>query len=475
MPNLLARLRRDRTKSLLATTTLPASPELPIAPAPAPSPEATLSSVQIPPLERKIHPDLDSLVANYIPPVASSTTTHDPAAQDSSSTSPFTTPLRPSTRRHSIDGTTPSSRPQQTDTHLDVLPELPVPLPFTAQPQPPTRARRLITRLTGRSPTPPSSMRTVATSSTAVEWSTFGRRTSDTNDTRPHLTDFGRGSPAPSQATSLSHSLSQSQSPSQVNLGTPSTTSQQLEDSVTYSNNGHDRQHTPGSDIPSPSSGFTFGSQGRASGRASTSVSPPPPMPPLDHPAFRGPASAFAPPPQSQSQIQLPQPPQRLELVKERHSRSSASLPLMHSTSRRKRLQRGNGERAKAQDIFAPSPSPSRQASARRASTDSAQGRGGSWDAHTSREVVFLALGGAGNIGDEGMRSGLPTLRNQFEVPILGKFDARAKRVVSINSRYLSPHLRGLLTIFVCALCREGLRARPSWSRPLYGLRCKNR
>ncbi|KAJ7776760.1 hypothetical protein DFH07DRAFT_29527 [Mycena maculata] len=420
MENLLARFRRRRTKSLSGPSALtPAGPTT-LAPAP---PQLANTEVESPPLERKIHPDLDSLVTNWTrpAPVASAS---DPSGT-SSTPAPFSTALRPSTRRHSVDGANP--RTTRTDTHLDDLPELPVPIPFTAQPQPPpTRARRLITRLTGSS-TPPSSTTNVARALTPVGWSTFGRRTNNDNagdNIRPHLTDFGergRGSPAPSQGTSLSLSHSFSPSPSsQVNLGTPSTTSQQLDDSATHSNSGHGHQATtPGSELPSPSSGFTFGSHGRP-GRASSS-SPPPPMPSLDHPAFRGTTRT----PQSSQSPQSQQP------VRERHPRSSSSLPSMHSTSRRKRFRGGPGDRTKAQDIFA---SRSRPGSVRRrasAEFDTGQVTAQSWETSVGREVVFLALdaGGSEKESKFGRSSG-----DQAESGPDFKFDARAKRVGGSSS-----------------------------------------
>ncbi|KAJ7082964.1 hypothetical protein C8R44DRAFT_58110 [Mycena epipterygia] len=451
MANLLARFRRGRTKSLSATPALTSpGPTLPATPAPAPI-QPTVPVAQISPLERKIHPDLDSLVADWTPPPAPVpvASVSDPA-NSSSIPAPFPTALRPSTRRHSVDGTTPVLRPPQTDTHLDDLPELPVPIPFTAQPQPPTRARRLITRITGSS-TPPSSTTNV-TRTTGAGWSTFGRRANRNNegdDGQPHLTEFGergRGSPAPSQGASVSrsHSFSRSRSPSQVNLGTPSTTSQQLDESVTYSNSGHGHPSTPASDLPSPASpasGFTFGSQGRASGRASTSASPPPPMPPLDHPAFR--STGGFPPSAFPSQVQLPQ---RLQ---ERHQRSSSSLPSMHSASRRKRFRGVMGDRAKAQDIFGSlsrPPSARRRASAEFSSSQTAS-TGRSWEANVS--PVFLALGASGGSeGDDklvkpGKEASGPDDLRDF------KFDTRAKRVVCPSNPIFSLHLHWSLTLFV--------------------------
>ncbi|KAJ7465064.1 hypothetical protein FB451DRAFT_428775 [Mycena latifolia] len=419
MANLLARFKRGRTQSLTAASALTSpGPTLPNTPAAAPAPapiQPAVAAVQSPPLERKIHPDLDSLVANWTPPVARASDAA--SASGSSPPDPFPTPLRPSTRRHSIDGAVPVLPPPQAQSHLDDLPELPVPIPFTAQPQPPTRTRRLLTRLT-RSPSPRTSTINVATPVPAVGWSTFGRRAHNSggNDTRPHLTDFGelgRGSPAPSQGTSISHSqsFSPSRSASQVNLGTPSTTSQHLDDSVSGHGHGHHGQATPGSDLPSPASGFTFGSQSRVSGRTSAPASPPPPMPPLDHPAFHGMSS--------QSPTPLPGHLQRRDRDKERHPRSSSSLPSMHSMSRRKRARGGGGDRTKVQDIFA---SLSRPGSARRrASAEFAT-------PPAEVEVVVLPLGGGhSRIGDEDDKREVPgsDLRGgDF------KFDARAKRVV---------------------------------------------
>ncbi|KAF7365607.1 hypothetical protein MVEN_00434200 [Mycena venus] len=442
MANILARFRRGRTNSLSGPSVL--TPTLATTPAAAPLPTQPTAPEEAPssPLERKIHPDLDSLVANWTPPVASSRSQSDPVTAVSetvpSSPPPFSTALRPSTRRHSIDGVTPVLRPPQTDTHLEDLPEVSVPIPFTAQPQPPTRTQRLLTRLTGAA-SPPSSSTNLATTSTAVGWSTFGRKAKNGGDNnRPHLTEFGeqgRGSPAPSHGTSLSRSVSQSRSPSQVNLGTPSTTSQQLEDSVSTS--GHGRPMTPGSDLPSPSSGFTFGSQGRMSGRASASGSPAPPMPPLDHPAFRGMGRT----PHSASQSQTPSQVQLPPLLREARPRSSSSLPSMHSTSRRKRQGGTGGDRAKAQDIFASLRRP--RSARRRASAEFSSGQ-------ASTTPVFLALGASGGGERDGSRSkpGTPTnLKDQIG-PDSGdlrsgdtdgdfKFDARVKRVAGSSDTQL--------------------------------------
>ncbi|KAF8194302.1 hypothetical protein K438DRAFT_816133 [Mycena galopus ATCC 62051] len=422
MANILARFRRGRTTSLAGTPALtPPGPTLPTIPAPAP----TVPQAQSPPLEGKIHPDLDSLVANWSPPVdhvSSATSAPEPASP------PFSTALRPSTRRHSIDGVTPVFRPPPSDTNLEGLPEVSVPIPFTAQAQPSTRTRRLITRLTGAS-SPPSSSTNLATTSVAG-WSTFGRRAKKGGDSsRPHLTEFGergRGSPAPSQGTSVSHShsVSQSRSPSQVNLGTPSTTSQQLDDSVSNSDHGHPTASA--SELPSPSSGFTFGSQHRLSARGEGS--PVPPMPPLDHPAFRGPGkiphSTSASRSHTPSQLQLPQLPREA-----RRPRSSSSLPSMHSTSRRKR-QAGANSRAKAQDVFA---SLLRPGSARRRSS-AEFGSSQVSPAPGSHDVVFLALAASGE--REGKRTNLTDQIGPESGDLCGgdfKFDTRAERVLTLS------------------------------------------
>ncbi|KAJ6449614.1 hypothetical protein C8R47DRAFT_337754 [Mycena vitilis] len=431
MANILARFGRGRTKSMSGASALtPPGPTLPTAPA-APATQPGGAGVQSAPLERKIHPDLDSLVANWTPPpVQPSPSGGEPAsssAPEQPSSAPlFSTALRPSTRRHSIDGVVPVLRPRHTDTQLDGLPELPVPVPFAAQAQQPTRTQRLITRLTGAS-TPPSSMPDLATTSATAGWSTFGRGAKKTRgDTgRPHLTDFGefgRGSPAPSRGTSVSRSVSQSRSHSQVNLGTPSTMSQQLDESATYSNSGHEHPMTPASDLASPSSGFTFGSRDRVSGRPSTaaSVSPPPPMPPLDHPAFRG-SSQSAYQSQSPSQVQLPQ------LFAAGHARSSSSLPSMPSSSRRKRFRGGIGDRTKAQDIFASLRRPG--SARRRASAEFSSSRG-----TQDREVVFLALSAGGGREEKPDSANLKDTFGPGGDSRGGngdfKFDARPKRVV---------------------------------------------
>ncbi|KAJ7258738.1 hypothetical protein B0H12DRAFT_434564 [Mycena haematopus] len=158
MANILARFRRGRTRSLSGTSALTSSgPTLPTsAPAPTqstePQTQSTEPQAQSPPLERKIHPDLDSLVADWTPPAEPASSTSSPP--EPISPAPFPTALRPSTRRHSVDGATPVLQRPPTDNHLEELPEVSVPTPPTAQPQPHKRTRRLITRLTGASSPP---------------------------------------------------------------------------------------------------------------------------------------------------------------------------------------------------------------------------------------------------------------------------------------------------------------------------------
>ncbi|KAK7039598.1 hypothetical protein R3P38DRAFT_2900605 [Favolaschia claudopus] len=392
MENVLARFRRGRTKSLSGTAALN----------PASSTQQSLPQPQPPPLERRIHPDLDSLVANWAPAVTPVSSHPDPATANASSTpfppSSFPTGLPPSTRRHSVDGAIPVLRAQHHDTNLEGLPEVSVPLELPL----PTRARRLITRLTG-STTPPSSSNNASTSSAAAGCS------------RPHLTDFGetgRGSPAFSQGT-FSRSASQSRSPSR-----PSTNP---DESVTYSHSGHDHPITPASEVPSPSSGFTFGSRRHGS----ASASPVPPLPSLDHPAFRehGRGVHSASQSRTPSQAQLPQ-----LFRSEPRPRSSSSLPSM-STSKRKRTA-DNGDRAKARDVFASlrrRPGSAR----RRASTESSSDKvlapslfpgpeasgGGGMKALQRNDTASSNLQARDNGG----------LRDDTDNDV--KFDARAKRV----------------------------------------------
>ncbi|KAJ7203094.1 hypothetical protein GGX14DRAFT_570353 [Mycena pura] len=109
-------------------------------------------------------------------------------------------------------------------------------------------------------------------------------------------------------------SLPQSHTPSQADVGTPSTQSQQLDDFAAYSNGEHSHQLTPAEDIPWPA---TFGSHGQsASGRH------------IRRPSSRGVRSSQRSP-------------------ERRHSRASASLPSTGSAS-----VTGRGVE-RAQDIFA--------------------------------------------------------------------------------------------------------------------------
>ncbi|KAK0460041.1 uncharacterized protein EV420DRAFT_248621 [Desarmillaria tabescens] len=108
-----------------------------------------------------------------------------------------------------------------------------------------------VTPLT-QSPNPPSS------------WSTFGRRAIRGERSTSHTTDVGTSSRPSSSGTSHSHTPP---STTRSRIGTP--------------------DDTPGSafgSISSPSSGFTFGSHGP--GPRAVGSSPPPPLPPLSHPAF---------------------------------------------------------------------------------------------------------------------------------------------------------------------------------------------
>ncbi|KAJ7258739.1 hypothetical protein B0H12DRAFT_434419 [Mycena haematopus] len=181
---------------------------------------------------------------------------------------------------------------------------------------------------------------------------------------------------------------------------------------------------TPASELPSPSSGFTFGSQGRVSGRASMTAPSAPPMPPLDHPAFRKPGRVSHSASQSQmpSQVQLPQ----LSNEARPRPRPSSSLPSMHSTSRRKR-QGGTRERAKAQDIFASLLRPG--SSRRRASAESSSNE--VFPAQGSREVVVVNLGASGE--REGKQEQETDQIGPDDGALRGgdfKFDTRAIRVV---------------------------------------------
>ncbi|KAJ7644591.1 hypothetical protein FB45DRAFT_898268 [Roridomyces roridus] len=285
--DILARFRRPRgrTTSLSGPASLgsASTSDEPAPPPPTPPPPLQ------PSIERRIHPDLDSLVANWTAPPREST---DPPSTLAPAPALFSTALRPSTRRHSVDGAPPFVT-TRANAQLEEVREVthndspPRPPPSTSSPAP-------------------------------VGWSTFGRR--DTAS-RPRLTDFGFGEHSVSPAVSRQHSLS---APSSSNLSTD-------EFGVAYD----------ARDAPSPASGFTFGSRGRAAGTAS--IPPPPPMPALDHPAFRSPPSAVG-----------------------RETRSSSSLPasIRSSSSRRKR---------KAQEIFS-ALALSRPASARRQLSLDAEG-----------------------------------------------------------------------------------------------------
>ncbi|KAF7324060.1 hypothetical protein MKEN_00628400 [Mycena kentingensis (nom. inval.)] len=392
-----ARIRRGRTKSLSGTTALATETTAGAGQGPSQQPETEPDSI----LERRIHPDLDALVADWVPPAR-------PAAADAdaedATPSPFSPspppPLRQTQRRHSIDGTVPTIARRQTepDARLGKLPELAAPVLFA--PPPLSRTQRIMTRLKG-SGSPSSSTADVSLPSGGaggLGWSTFGRRDGGAAATRPVLVEFGGGgegrdSPAPSHGgTSVSHSFSQSQAPE---FGTPSSMSQQLDESVTYSQSGHG--HGPAS----PESGLTFGSQGHL-GRG-TLGTPPPPMPPLDHPVFGLRRPELRRSPGSGPQPRTPPSPYPGTSAR-RGPRGSASLPSMHAPPpSRKRFP------AKAQDIF------SAFTRSRRASDVGETNEG---------EVVVVALAGGRGSGDGDKKS---SRRGSQDVNNLA--DARAKRV----------------------------------------------
>ncbi|KAK7023072.1 hypothetical protein R3P38DRAFT_1096211 [Favolaschia claudopus] len=258
MANILARFRR-RTKSWFGVSALGDS-GVPFHSAPK-----TIPTLQVPPelespaLEKRIHPDLDSLVANWDPSVVSAFTNDSSAILDSTllPSPPFATALRPRIRRQSVAGLAYDAE------SLEDASELSAPFPSNVQSADSTRARRLMKRIAGSSRLSSVSS-SPALTSTAAGWSTFGRRAKkphdcDTNRSCLHdFIEYGRGSPTPSQGTSFSRSASLSRGSSRTSIGASSF---RLEQSVNYSYDGHEDSDLVAAscDIPFPSSGFAFG------------------------------------------------------------------------------------------------------------------------------------------------------------------------------------------------------------------------
>lgn len=330
MPNrgLLARIRRKQTSNAPATQEqLQQSIAAPVL-------------IPSPPLERKIHPNLDALVADYSPDV----TQTEPG---------------------------PSSRGP-------VAPRSSLPV---------ARRALIITSESTRSPIIPTPLADTSEAPGAAHpsgWSTFGRRNDAAAPSHSHLADFGQPSRPPSQ---------RSDSYTHMHPDTPTSTSRSHFTTPRSNSQSNDQIQTPpqasaGHPVSPPSSGFTFGSRGYGRSTMNMSTAPePPPLPPLDHPAF-----------DKTEETGLSSGSRKTNT---RHFRQSSSLPSL-SSSRRRRIAVG-GDRVRAQDIF---PSPSTRVSKRRSQSVGPGGRrnsaeysasqtrvGGSWEATVSRELVLMSLG----------------------------------------------------------------------------------
>lgn len=333
--------------------------------------------IYAPPVERKIHPDLNALAAQFENDVPDprrtprkTLVTAEPPTAGPSSDIPFISlsPARPRQRRQSQTQDSPPppsssprvplSPPQETTRParpLEGLPESTTSLSSASEsmsnprtetsahdtPGSPrsstnspseTRARRILTRLTtfGLRNSPSTS-----TTNPPSAWSTFGRRTVRSSSSIPHLTDFGGDSSrshSDSRHASRATSPSQSQSQHGTRPETPASAFHQAHSphadpntSTPYSTFASSSSATP------PSSGFTFGSHGL--GRLAD-TSPPPPLPPLDHPAFQDASDSRH---GTDTSIQVTDTNNARE-GQVRQPRASASLPSM--------------SRPKAQDIF---------------------------------------------------------------------------------------------------------------------------
>ncbi|KAF7311895.1 hypothetical protein MIND_00200600 [Mycena indigotica] len=357
MEGLWARLRRGRAKSLSATTTTTPT-TLPIT---TPGSQTQLQQQQREAVmvERRIHPDLDALVADWEPPPrqAPNSVDDDDDAESGGRFDAFSPPppLRPSARRHTVDGAVPvitSTSP--TLENLDVAS--------------PTRAQRIMTRLKGSATTSTTPVTATTTETGEVAstsantgllgWSTFGRG-SRSKSTRPHLSEFGEQrsrdeSPVPSQASTS------------YGYATPSTMSQQ-QDREDFSQSGHGHSHPSERAAPSPGSGFTFGSRAAPSKAPSST---PPPMPALDHPIFGVRSGTGSPVSASPSSWW------NNNNGRERFRRGSASLPSMHTGRKMKRF-RTDQAMAKAQDIFAAFTRPNSRRASESGGSGSGSGHGG--------------------------------------------------------------------------------------------------
>jgi hypothetical protein len=413
MPSFLSRLRTRAASTSTSTPVQSPSPSSATTLAPpiviyptTPTTSPTPSPPVISPLNRRIHPDVNSLLATY-------------AAEQESAVG---LGLRPSSRRHSIDGSSPRL------TQIRHALETPATLEEVSEPShsgepsqaqavdDPGQARRLLHR--------------ISQLASPGEWSTFGRIRAYTS---PKIGDFGdppasprhsgpptAGRSTPSARTTASRRSSAKPSSSQSHESkhssnqsptTPVRPTSQITAAVA-ADLGFDSPRTLG--YPSPDL--------RAMG--SHSNSPPPPLPPFNHPSLRIKPRGDPDPPAAVSSTVTYDPYASEQQTYPRRSRSSrdqlafSSFPFSKARSRSKSSP--SSPKPKAQQIFSafhphassstghhhhdmttnvPSRPRIRTISGRRTSADwsaqQATENKHSWPAQVSREMLQLSLGQA--------------------------------------------------------------------------------
>ncbi|CAK5274750.1 unnamed protein product [Mycena citricolor] len=338
-------------------------------------------------LERRIHPDLDALVASWTH-CADSEGVHESGTGPTEATSAteITTALRPSARRHSISGTTPVIRRPDADDE-PAGPSI-IPVSFAG------RTQSRLSRITSRTSTTTDDAR----SPSAADWSTFGRD-GGRRVLRVPMEEFGVG------RASLSLSQSETSNSQWFSHSRPQTP-------ATPSTASHQRTESVPESPQYPSFRFTFGSDEDSKSARSAS------------PASNSPRAA--------SGLALPEQPGRIE---SRPSSPSSQAVLDKSVWLQRRVQRRNSkDRASVQDIF------DFPASSRRPG----QFRRHSHDSHPSplraalkrTEELYLGLE---NLADDSVSEGGNKRDSEAVTNLDHDFDARDNLVDPSSS--LSPRI----------------------------------
>lgn len=455
MPNFITRLKR-RTSSVASTNQVQTPPQN--VPAMVTSPHVRAIHEE-PPVDRRIHPDLNSLVADYDPPprlpAGNVLSSAEVAADLSASSVADFVALQPSTRKQSMPDASIHHSPVPEPLSSTSVPETssgasPGPSPSSS------RKQGLLSRLANLSTGSSSSVPPSISALPPGGWSTFGRGRKETLPAPRDSAEFanspritsGSSSLPPSRTTSHSHHTgieTQPQTPTSASHSHSYTTPQ----SQSHSSHNHTRTtpvspHTFGNSTP-PSSGFTFGSRGHHSPPYIHGQTPPP-LPPLNHPAFRLPTSSTFNASRARDVLAALSDEGSLDnaAMQQKVPRLSLSMPSMsqprhasltgstRSTTRIKRMSTRSQSRlrtrtyskVKAMEIFPVSTSrssmeihestsrrhsrtkssSSSKISDRRASADfsaiqaSALGhsRGDSWEAQVAERIVRMSLGEQG-------------------------------------------------------------------------------